>query len=155
MRTNFNFTQLDKYQLSSPGAPLSPTSLVMHHSKVFLLDQVTTCYTLRLPLPRGDSVIDNCLHLCYCYILLQGCPGRERAGMGGLLWHSVARPGRALQNFYQPPRAWTLTLQPGLPVPKRAGKESSCAPGKRGWDWQSHRKSQVEMVIKNTLLYKI
>ena len=59
MKTNFNFTQLDKHQLSSPGAHPSPTSLVMNHSKILLLDQVTVCYTLRLPLPCREGFSDS------------------------------------------------------------------------------------------------
>ena len=168
MRTNCSFTQLDKHQLSSPGAHPSPTSLVLYHSKILRLDQVTVCSTLRLPLPcragHSDSQLSaSCVTAAFtskaamgenepahCCIHLQGCRGGERAGTRDLLWSSVSRPGRALQNFCPPPSAWTLTPQPGLPVPGGAGKVLSCAPRKRERDWQSRRKSQVEMLIKNT-----
>ena len=120
MRTNFNFTQLDKYQLSSPGAPLSPTSLVMHHSKIFLLDQVTICCTLRLPLPRGDSVIANCLHLV---LLLHSPPrlpwkrkswhGRPFVAFCGQTWKSITKLLPASQGLDPHPTVWVTSSNRG------------------------------------------
>lgn len=43
----------------------SPTSLVMNHSKILLLDQVTVCYTLRLPLPCREGFSDSQLSASY------------------------------------------------------------------------------------------
>ena len=106
MRTNCSFTQLDKHQLSSPGAHPSPTSLVLYHSKILRLDQVTVCSTLRLPLPcragHSDSQLSaSCVTAAFtskaamgenepahCCIHLQGCRGGERAGS---LLHPPAR----------------------------------------------------------------
>ena len=59
MRTNFSFTQLDKHQLSRPGAHPSPTALVMCHSRILFVDQVTVRYTLRLPLPCREGFSDS------------------------------------------------------------------------------------------------
>ena len=118
MRTNCSFTQLDKHQLSSPGAHPSPTSLVLYHSKILRLDQVTVCSTLRLPLPcragHSDSQLSaSCVTAAFtskaamgenepahCCIHLQGCRGGERAGS---LLHSPARlPWRRTSRYARP-----------------------------------------------------